>query len=355
MKKAAFLVLAVTFLACTVPAQSDANLLPCGPQKNIHYDITTGTFSSGSGSGRHGGLIWANFPTTGWYSATPGFPYLDWAVLNPPPTGLPDEVIDGFTFTYATNNQDPAGEDIFLYFTDSCTGWGNYGVQESAFAFKGLPNAATFGTLPAGQAWTVTLTTDLEGTGYEFLLGSDYGQIMSFMSTPATGATGFVLGSPGGGSENVIWGPGGPLYFPAPGWGTFARELFGQQAPAANTTYGGFNARGNDASLYTIGNWTAGSSVDFVLRKNGMPLPGWLLASLNTVAKYFPQPLDVTLFLQQPVAATIPMWPDAFGDFDRHTMLVSPSLAGLRIYFQGAITAFGPIVPVDLSNGVMSN
>ena len=91
-------------------------------------------------------------------------PVLDCTILPSFPTGLCDEVIDGFTFTYATNNMDPAGEDFTTYFFDSYAGWGQIGVQEAGFLFTGLLNAYTYGSLPPGQAWIVSVDVDLESS-----------------------------------------------------------------------------------------------------------------------------------------------------------------------------------------------
>jgi hypothetical protein len=41
--------------------------------------------------------------------------------------------------------------------------------------------------------------------------------------------------------------------------------------------------------------------------------------------------------------------------FERLDLAVCPTLAGLRLYFQGALTAIVPIVPIEMSNGVSSN
>lgn len=99
---------------------------------------------------RSGPMIWNNMAVTGGWWSGPSTDYLnlDWGILQDQGNDLPDEVIDGFTFFYGTNNRDPAGEDISVYFFDSCTGWGNRGVQEAGFLFTGLPNALSFGTMP---------------------------------------------------------------------------------------------------------------------------------------------------------------------------------------------------------------
>ena len=214
------------------------------------------------------------------------------------------------------------------------------------------------------------MTVDLEGSGYVFLLGDRFGMGLVRESTPASGSTGLITGAPGNVMGNGFTGTEDAFdtYYPdgvyentwyfggyPPVWATFSGALYGSRDPAAGTVYFGIGAPGNDASLYTRGDWSSGSTVDFLLRKNGMALPGWLLASMNIEMTYYPAPLDVTLFLKMPFLAKRPMAPDPIGDFDRCTVNVGTGIAGLRLYLQGAVTAFGPIVPIDLSEGVEAN
>ncbi len=98
----------------------------------------------GDGQARYGSAIWDNTSTywAWWSGADTGYINLDWATLSPS-GGLTDELVDGFTFSYGSNNMDPAGESFAVYYFDSCTGWGNLGVLEAGFLFTGLPAGMT--------------------------------------------------------------------------------------------------------------------------------------------------------------------------------------------------------------------
>jgi hypothetical protein len=305
-----------------------------------------------------GSTIWSNFPVQGWWDRTQGYLVLDWGLLDLPPTGMPDEVVDGFSFAYATNNMDPAGDDIALFYFDDCTGWGNLGVQVAAFLFTGLPNGYGLPSLPPGNAWVWTISTDLAGTGYEFLLNRQFGQLMDCRS-PTMGSTIPALGSPHLMSTGLL-----DLYSQAgvycgtwlsPTGGNMAKELYGPRAPAGGMTYYGIGAQGNQAALYTSGDWAAGQDVHFMLRKYGMTQPSWLLASLQQANRFIPQ-LDLTILVGPLVGGTPRMMsPNNYGDFDFLDITI-PNVAGsMRIYMQGAITNLTPIAPADCSNGVYSN
>ena len=216
------------------------------------------------------------------------------------------------------------------------------------------------------------MTVDLEGSGYEFLLGDRFGQGLVRESTPATGSTGLIIGAPGNkkgngftGTEDVFdtyypngayensWWFGG---YPAYPWATFPGALCGARDPAGSTAYFGIGAGGNDASLYTCGDWSVGSSVDFLLRKNQMAFPGWLSVSLKPGLVYYPPPFDVTLLVKWPfLVSPVPMIPDHIGDFDRLSVSVGPGIAGHSIYFQGAVTALDHLAQIDLSEGVKAD
>jgi len=153
---------------------------------SLSYDWAGRKLLRPSRTGKQGSMLWNNMAESGWSNfPLTGYLNLDWGELQPTATGLPDEVIDGFTFSYGTNNMDPAGEDIAIHYFDSCTGWGNKGVEEAVFLFTGLPNASTFGTLSPGWGWTVQMTVDLEDSGYEFLLSDRFGQGFVRLNTPA--------------------------------------------------------------------------------------------------------------------------------------------------------------------------
>ncbi len=334
---------------------------PASEHKNAYLDVADNTLTPGNSGGRYGNLFWSNPPVTGWYPVTTGYTYLDWGLLNPPPSMLFDEVVDGFTFVYGTNNIDPAGEDWIVGFYDSCTGWGNMGVPESMFLFMGLPNGYGLPTLPPGYGWIWQITVDLENSGYEFLLGQRFGQSLSLMSPPTMGTTGWAIGSPGGGTENAVdiytyAGYWQTISFAPPAWATFARELYGRQDPAQNMTYYGIGAPGNDAALYTIGDWQDLGNVQFMLRRNQMTVPGWLLISLTQRYAYYPPPYDFTLLVGSFAGGSpYAMMQDMIGDFDKLTLTIPPGIGPRRVYFQGALTNINPILPADLSNGVHSN
>ena len=93
-----------------------------------------------------GSSIWDNTGFSAWWSGNDtAYINLDWGRLPPAGSGLDDLVIDGFTFSYGTNNWDPTGESYTVYFFDSCTGWGNLGVEEAGFLFMDLPNGYGWG------------------------------------------------------------------------------------------------------------------------------------------------------------------------------------------------------------------
>jgi hypothetical protein len=320
---------------------------------------------------RYGGSIYNNNAITAWWSGQDiGYISLDWGKLTDVSSDqLADEVVDGFNFKYGTNNMDPLGETYAVYYFDSCTGWGNIGVQESGFLFTGLPNGYGLPSLPPGYGWIWSITVDLENTGYEFLLGRDQGVGLELRSTPLMGGTGAAIGSPGNVGGN---GPTGTedafdIYFPNgtyngswyfggyPFWATWPGELFGAQDPASAMTYFGQNSQGNQAMFYTLGDWAAGQNVHFMLRKNGSTLPGWLLASTTGQSQYIPS-LDLTRLVGGFAGGTPLMMNNAFiGDFDVLDVTIPNVAGGARIYTQGAITQLNPIPPADASNGIYSN
>ena len=146
MKKVAFVFLFAVVVAGLAFAQG-LNVEKVSGQQTIAKDALGNTILQT----RYGAEIWHNTAITAWWSG-PGTGYLnlDWGQLVDQGNQLPDEVIDGFMFMYGTNNLDPAGEDFAVYYFDSCTGWGNMGVQETGFLFTGLPNAYTYGSLQPG-------------------------------------------------------------------------------------------------------------------------------------------------------------------------------------------------------------
>jgi hypothetical protein len=328
-------------------------------------------------SSRLGSIIYKNDAISAWWSGSnPGYLYMDWGVLAPQGTdGLDDEVVDGFLYTYGTNNMDPNGEDFTYYFFDSTTGYANQGVLEATFIRTGLPNGYGRPPLAPGYGWTYSMTSNLEGQGYEFLLRSKdlfIGWGQQQVSTPLMGSTGFAIGQPsnfganwttGTVNESSVFDPsnvylgtvsfsfGGPT---SPVWATWPGRLYGAQDPAQNMTYYGQNSQGNTAMFYTTGDWLLNNDVNFFLRKNGNTLPGWVLASLQVQSQYLPT-LGVTRLVGTFVGPTPMLMNAGSGDFDVLTYTVQPVSAGQTIYIQGAITALNPIAPADAANGVYSN
>jgi len=147
--------------------------------------------------------------------------------------------------------------------------------------------------------------------------------------------------------------------YPANPYASFRFELFGASDPASGTAYGGIGLQGNDAALYTLGEWADGETVRFLLRKNRMAQDGWIAANWIPYWQPWHLPnLDITLVPRVPFPVVLPMTPDPVGDFDRFAYTVGAAGAHSRIYIQGALTDYfsgGPLAPVDLSNAVVSN
>ncbi len=317
--------------------------------------------SLGDSQSRYSNIIWQDTQIQSWWSGVDtGYINLDWAKLPPSPTGLPDEVIDGFTFSIGSNNMDPAGETFVVTYYDDCTGWGSMGILEASFLFTGLPNGYGLPTLPPGYGWIWTTTVDLEGSGYEFVLGPEFGGGLSRWSVPTMGATGIAVSLGGPGSENAfdIYYPSGRYngtwWFGSWNWAFFPRILFGPQAPGTNLSYYGQGSQGNDAGLYVIGDWNA--DVHFMLKKNGFGTPGYLLASPQSANQYIPPPHDITRLVGR-LAGGSPwlMTDDTWGDYCRYFLTVPAQYANTTAYFQGVLTNMNPVIPVDMSNGVRSN
>jgi hypothetical protein len=363
MKKIALALLIVVAIAGLSQAQG-LKEHAIGGEKSLAMDIHGNIVDMP----RIGAPIWDNSARRAWWSGPEtGYINLDWGIL-PDYNGLSDQVIDGFKFYYGTNNMDPIGEDFTIFYFDSTTGYGNIGVQEAGFSFTGLPNGYGSPTLPPGYGWVISVTVDIEGTGYEFLMNEQIGIGMVRDSTPLMGGTGTGNGvAPwlqpmftGTTNDFDIYYPDGSYngtwWFGAyPTWATWRHVLYGDQDPGINMYYYGQNSQGNEANLLGSGTWAAGSNMRFMLRKNGNSLPGWLLASTAGQIQYIPQ-LDVTRLVGNFIGGTPKLMSAApFGDMDVLDITI-PSVAGsMRIYMQGAITQLNPSPPADMSNGVYSN
>jgi len=362
-------ILTITLLCLLFPAGTALSQLETCKVKGVrHATWKDGEIRPGPAPDS-GPSLWNNMAKRAWWSGPrTGYINLDWGKLPEPTSGLPDHVIDGFTFTYGTNNWDPAGESFAISFFDSCTGWGNLGIQEAGFLFSGLPNSYGGPSgLPPGYGWVWSISVDLEGTGYEFLLNEDFGMGHCRTATPLMGGSGPCAGYAPGTSGN---GPTGTenafdIYFPNltyngswyfgsyPTWATWTAELFGTEGWGDMTFYG-VEAPGNDAKLYATGAFAAGGSLRFLLRKNGLDLDGHLLASHSYANNYIGGVYDVTRL----VGDLIPCFPktmtdDLVGDFCVLDGIVPLHYAGGAVYIQG-ILGDRPLgsPPLDASNGL---
>ncbi len=329
----------------------------------LNGEIVTG------GPPDHGGTIWDNAAVTGWWSGPEtGYVNLDWGRLDDNPNSLPDWVVDGFMFSYATNNMESQGEDLAIFFYDSCTGWGNLGVQEAGFQYGGLPNGANLPLLPPGSAWIWNLTVDLEDTGYEFLLGYDHGIGLSRMRTPTMGATGLALGdrpNAGGngatGTKNFydIYYPNGiyngTWFFGTTTWATWPTRIYGHEGLATGMEFPfGMGAQGNDAGLYCTGDFIHGETTRFLLRSNGATMQGRLAVSMGHESIYISS-LDITRLIGNFTGGSPwDMSRPPIGDFWVYDLYIPSSVPGnLTLYFQGVLSD-SPLQapPMDASNGL---
>jgi len=319
------------------------------------------------GGGDAGGLIWDNSGYSGWWSGLDTmYINLDWGKMPPSSTGLPDHVVDGFTFYYGTNNLDPAGEDYAIFFFDSCTGWGNLGVQEAGFLYTGLPNGYGLPTLPPGYGWIWSGLFDLDDSGYEFLLGPEHGIGESRYSTPTMGSSGIAIGirNSWSGTQNAydIYYPDGTYngtwWFGTGWWATWPMEIFGHEGwGQSNCTLYGIGAQGNDAFLYADGNTVSNLDIHFMGRLNGLSLQANLCASLTQMNSYYGPPYDITRLVGNfaggsPWAMDYPY----VGDFATYDVSIPPQYAHMTIYFQ-MVLSDPPMnqPPMDASNGVRRN
>ena len=355
------LFLLTAFLSGSVQAQNRASeLMKADGGSTVQWkngEIVPGGFPD------RGGSLWNNMAITLWWgSCDTGYINLDWGKLPVPSSGLPDHLIDGFTFAYGTNNCEVDKEEWAVYFFDSCTGWGNTGIMESGFVFTGLPGQPWW-----PYSWIWSIQVDLAGTGYEFLLGHDFGLGLSRLRTPLMGLTGPTVGdmpntSGNGptGTENVfdIYYPdfiyNGSWWFGTGFWATWPAELFGTEGEADMTFYG-VGAPGNDTGLHAAGSFSGGGSLLFLLRENETGLDGCLAASFQQTNHYL-QNLDVTRLVGGFVAGFPRPMQAAVGDFHFLRGTVPPRYSGCTIYFQGVLGASLPVQPpLDASNGLRAN
>lgn len=356
------LVLVLLFLAGSAAAQQST--LDVAGKRSGRW--VNGEVQPGS-SPDMGQSIWNNSAVSTWWGEPePGYINLDWGVLPVSDTGLPAHVVNGFSFSYGTNNMDPAGEDLSVYFFDNCVGWGNIGCLEGSFLFSGLPNGYGLPTLPPDTGWTWTIDTDLEDTGYEFILGGSddpqlyrrFGLGLSFLSMPTMGATGPALGMrplQGGngdtGTENLfdVYYPStaynGTYWFGTSVWATWPAEIFAVEGGRGTLDVYGFPQLQGNANflLSSTGlSWpSAGGPVTFFSTKFPFPLnlyPGKLLASIQSSNLYY-APYDITRLVGNFIAGTpIIMTDPWFGSWWCTYSTTVPMLPpGFTAYFQAIL------------------
>jgi len=347
-----------------------SDVMETGETGQAAYNVATGGWTPGGT--RMGALIYDNGASARtWWPV--GYAYthyiiLDWGVLyNPPTSGMPDEIIDGFQFRYSTTDRSTAGIDLDVHFYDSRTGSGNLGVLEAVFPFTGLPNATSVAP-GVNKSWMIDV--DLSGTGYEFIVDPaiGWGYVYHNGNDPSGDpATGPVIGKmplAGGngptGTENVfdVYNPDssyfGSYFFGGTPWATWPLRLWG--GAGISSKYYGIAAQGNHAELYESGNWYGGSTLTFMMR-DPSKLDSYLLPSLQGASMYLPG-YDVTrhvgnVLFGNPIAR--PMLPDPDGRFDRISVKLPNPAPGFSVYFQGASFTVGSIPPIDMSNGIKMN
>jgi len=303
---------------------------------------------------RYGAVIWNNDAVSAWWSGVDvGYLNLDWGQLTDANT-LPDEEIDGFKFKYGTNNMDPAGESIAVYYFDAATGWGNLGLQQAGFGFGGLPNGSALPTLPPGYGWIWSITVDLAGSGYDFILNDDnnFGVALSKLTPSLQGGTGMVIGLPGGfggngftGTEDAfdVYYPNGTYngtwYFGGyPNWATWSGQLMGSGV-AANMAYYGIGAQGNNGHLYASGSFSASAGSHFMFALHGAPSAGVIVASTGASSQFIPSYGCTKLVGNFAPGFPSPMSMAFIGDFSTYDITPPGSYVGVTAYFQAAILA----------------
>ena len=87
--------------AATAMAQDGVNIKPTAGVRTLSID-TQGNRTGPSS--RYGNFIWDNSAHSGWFNPWEDeYIQLDWGKLQDQGNGLPNEVIDGFLFGYATD------------------------------------------------------------------------------------------------------------------------------------------------------------------------------------------------------------------------------------------------------------
>lgn len=315
------------------------------------------------GSQRYGAVIWDNFAASGWFSSmTTGYMWLDWGKLLDAGNGMPDEVIDGFGFSYATDAA-IGGISWNMYYYDSCTGWGDYAiVQEAGFAFTGLPDATN---LPPGYFWGWLLWVDLADSGYEFLMGYDIGVGHSLQTAaitcgprltkpPLVGGNGntltedaFDIIDSAGGIVGTYWFGG----YPANPYASFCAQLMGGSDPSVNTVYAGIPLQGNNTGLYCVGTWAYGSYNNFLVRMNAATTAGGVFFNYTQGYQWYAG-VGKSTIPKVTGAIKIPFSYSYTGDYVTYPFNCGPGAVAYTWYIQGVVSNWvinGTIVPIDVS------
>jgi len=288
--------------------------------------------------------------------------WLDWGTLADQGNQMPDEVIDGFTFAYATDAR-WGGLSWNMYFFDSCLGWGAGGhVMEAGFVFTGLPDATN---LPPGYYWGWKIHIDLKGSGYEFLMGEEIGLGHSLQTPgiicgpmltfpPSSGGNG-----PTGTDDAIdIYDPYGNFNStdnfggaPAYPYASLVSALYGANDPSDGCSYVGIPLGGNNTGLYCVGNWALGSYNKFLLRLNHMtPVSGVIFNQVSSITYY--AGLGKTTCPSLNGVSQVLFTPDPIGDFSYYIFNCGYGATNFNWYIQGVISNWliaGPVLPVDLS------
>jgi len=350
MKRIAMVALFAVVLVGVVMAQGSLNVNMPAAEKSKAIDPLGNTVQLP----RYGAMIWNNDAISAWWSGVDvGYLNLDWGQLTDANT-LPDEEIDGFKFKYGTNNMDPAGESIAYYYFDQCTGWGNLGIQAAGFGFGGLPNGYGLPTLPPGYGWIWSITVDLAGSGYDFLLNDDdnFGQAIAKLTPSLMGGTGATIGLPGGFGGNGFTGTEDAfdIYYPNgtyngswffggyPNWATWSGALY-SSGVAANMAYYGVGAQGNAGHLYATGSFSASAGSHFMFALNGVGTGGVLVASTQAASQFIPAYNATKLVGNFAPGFPNPMSPAFIGDYEYYDLTPPAQYVGVTAYFQAAILA----------------
>jgi hypothetical protein len=315
---------------------------------------------------------------TQWWSASNDWSstsVVDWGFIWAVDTNnLPDEAIDGFLFQYVTNAVDTDGMTWGLLFWDQATGWNDaLKVQEWGVAFSGFPNHATSPATWFATGWTFTFDMAIGDLSGMFLMdkgdentkindGVEFGfwnmeTAPASPNPPVVPYWGFQLAKPDGAASDGNFAQSDDVYdrfdstftYLGSFWfggytvgGTPAAnatwELYAG-GPAANTVYGGIgNLTGNDAGLYSAGNFAVGGNAHFMLKLNGMSQEASLCATLKTDPKYYAG-LDFFKIFPVPIPWRQVMTPDDIGDFATFDFTnMGAKIATKSIFFQGIIT-----------------